>query len=108
MISINDAVLQLTDAIQASGEHRNYIRERERVKHYPELKAQLDEFRRRNFEMQTQTSGDIAFEEIEQMEKEYADFRDNPIVEDFLTAELAFCRMMQDINRNITEAIDFE
>lgn len=30
------------------------------------------------------------------------------MVSDFLAAELAFCRMMQDINLRLTEALHFE
>ena len=45
---------------------------------------------------------------FEQFEKEYADFRENTLVSEFLAAELAFCRMMQDINLQVTEAVHFE
>ena len=45
---------------------------------------------------------------IEAFEKEYRDFRENPLVNDFLAAELAFCRMLQNNNARITDAIDFE
>ena len=41
-------------------------------------------------------------------EKEYENFRQQPLVADFLAAELALCRMMQDIFGDITEALDFE
>lgn len=55
-----------------------------------------------------QNTGDMAFERIEQFEREYSDFRENPLVSDFLAAELALCRTIQQINFNITEALDFE
>ena len=82
------------------------MEQRERVKQYPDLKKQIDEFRRRNFEMQN--SEDLVFEKIEFFEKEYEDFRDNPLVADFLEAELAFCRMMQRHYGEVMRAIDFE
>ena len=35
-------------------------------------------------------------------------FREDPLVEEFLDAELAFCRMMQEIDVKLAEAMDFE
>jgi len=89
-----------------SKEYQKYVEQKERVKQYPDLKKQIDEFRRRNFEMQN--SEDLVFEKIEFFEKEYEDFRDNPLVADFLEAELAFCRMMQRHYGEVMRAIDFE
>ena len=45
---------------------------------------------------------------LEAFEREYANFREEPLVSEFLAAELAFCRMMQDINLHLTEAVHFE
>lgn len=92
--------------ILESEEYKEYAMQKERVKQYPELKAQIDEFRARNFEMQT--SKDMVFEMIEAFEREYRDFRENPLVNDFLAAELAFCRMLQRNSARIMDAIDFE
>lgn len=94
------------DKILESEEYREYARQRDRVKQYPELKAQIDTFRIQNFKMQT--GRDMVFEKIEGFEREYADFREQPMVSEFLEAELAFCRMMQRHNEEIMEAIDFE
>lgn len=93
-------------AIKSTETYQNYARERDKVKQYPELKAQIDDFRRRNYEMQT--SADMDFHKIDQFDRDYEDFRENPLVDDFLAAELAFCRMMQKANLQVTEAIEFE
>lgn len=102
-----DRSLQLLIAdILASDVYHAYVRQCDRVNEQPGLKRQIDEFRTRNLELQT--NGMTTFGEIDRFEREYAEFRDNPLVEDFLSAELAFCRMMQDINRRLTEAIHFQ
>ena len=44
----------------------------------------------------------------EEFAEKYQIFRENPLVNDFLTAETAFCRMMQEINLKITEGLQFE
>ena len=55
-----------------------------------------------------QSQGDWAFDKLEQFEREYDEFLQNHMVSDFLSAELAFCRMMQKINLYLTEAVNFE
>ena len=104
--SIDRAMNQLILAIRDSDTYKEYMTQLERVKQQPELKKQIDDYRARNFELQT--GSDVRFEQIDQFEKEYEGFRENPYVSDFLAAELAFCRMMQDINIRITEAMHFE
>lgn len=94
------AVILSTDA------YRNYRRELERVKQEPGLKEQIDEYRKRNYEFQA--SPDIDFNRLDHFEKEYENFRANPIVADFLAAELDLCRMMQRINTRITAELNFE
>ncbi len=106
MSNIDNALEQVIDAILSSEEYRQYDLQRNKVKQYPELKAQIDEYRKRNYELQNRE--DYAFDKIDVFEREYADFRENPLVSDFLAAELALCRMLQRINLRITEAIHFE
>ncbi len=89
-----------------SDEYREYARIRDKVKRDPELKTRIDEFRKRNFEMHR--SEDAALEKLEAFEREYGDFMDEPLVSEFLNAELAFCRMMQQNNDIIMRAIQFE
>ena len=47
-------------------------------------------------------------ERIEALAEELERFREDPVVDDFFRAELAFCRMMQEVNLRVTEAIDFD
>lgn len=106
MNNVDNAVNQLIAAIKESETYREYVIQLERVKQCPGLKEQIDEFRIRNYMLQT--GGEAAFDKIEQFEREHEDFRENPYVSDFLAAELAFCRMIQDINIRITEEMCFE
>lgn len=105
---MKEAVQDFITAIKSTEEYLLYKREKERVSRQPEIKQQIDEYRRRNFEMQTLTEDDELFDKMEQFEAEYADFMEIPIVNDFLDAELAFCRMMQEVNVEVTGALDFD
>ena len=103
---MEQALQAYIDMILESKEYREYARQRDIIRENPELQAQLNDYRIRNYEMQT--SRDTVFERIEAFEKEYAGFREQPMVSDFLDAELAFCRMIQKHNSKIMEAIDFD
>lgn len=74
------------------------------------MKKQIDEYRERNFKLQNETDSDRLFDETDRFEREYEEFRKNPIVNDFLAAELAFCRMYQELEAYIGEAFarDFD
>lgn len=104
--NVENAMNHLIASVKESEIYQEYWKQLERVKQFPELKAQIDEFRARNYQLQT--SRDNALDKIYQFEREYEDFRENPLVSDFLAAELGFCRMMQDINSQVTEAMNFE
>ena len=106
MSNIDNTVDFLISAIKESEVYNKYVQQLSEVKKNPELKKQIDEFRSRNFALQN--SEDIALDKMEAFEQEYANFREIPLVSEFLAAELAFCRMMQEINLRITDAMQFE
>lgn len=103
---LGQAVESMIDAIKRSEAYVKYQEALAAAKQQPELKQEIDEFRRKNYIMQS--NGDMAFEHIEQFEREYSDFRENPVVADFLAAELALCRMIQQINLYVTDMLNFE
>lgn len=106
MSKIDQALEHLIETVLESDEYREFDARRNEIKRYPELKARLDEFRERNFLLQM--SDNNAFDKMEQLEREYEDIIENSMVSEFLEAELSFCRMMQDINLRLTEALNFE
>ena len=103
---VNQAVEQMVQAIRNTDAYLEYQKQLARVKEQPELKRQIDEFRTRNFELQT--SKDTNFDKLDQFTRENEAFRENPLVSDFLAAELAFCRMMQGIGLYVTDQMHFE
>jgi cell fate (sporulation/competence/biofilm development) regulator YlbF (YheA/YmcA/DUF963 family) len=78
----------------------------EHVNQFTELKMRLDAFRKQNFELQNREDMDL--EMLEQIEQEYQSLMEDPVVNQFLSSELALCRMVQDINLALAESIDFE
>ena len=104
--NVNQAVEQMVQAIRNTDAYLEYQKQLARVKEQPELKRQIDEFRTRNFELQT--SKDTNFDKLDQFTRENEAFRENPLVSDFLAAELAFWRMMQGIGLYVTDQMHFE
>lgn len=103
---IRNALEQLVAAVLASDIYHEYDVSLARAKRDPELKERIDEYRLKNYELQRRE--DTALEQIDRFEKENAGFRENPVVSDFLAAELAFCRLMQEITGHLTDEMHFE
>ena len=110
MADYRDSLQEFIEQIQRSSVYTEYMRQRDRLREFPDLKKQVDEYRQKNFILQTQTYPEQLFDEIDRFQKEYETFRENTVVHDFLAAELALCRMMQNINYELVKAIsiDFE
>lgn len=107
MEKIDAQVDLLAQCIKDSQIYRNYRVQVEKLEKQPELLEQINEFRRRNFELQSQQPGENMLDKVEDFSREYESFRETPLVADFLQAELELCRLMQDVQIKLTQAIDF-
>lgn len=103
---IQKSLQELIGDILESEIYIEYQKQLALVKESPGLKDRIDEFRTRNLALQT--GEHTSFEQLDCFEREYEDFREDPLVDDFLAAELALCRMLQKVNRALVEAVDFE
>lgn len=102
------ATQEFAQIIKASEIYKQYVHAREIVQKEAGLFEKVNEFRTRNYQLQKNTSGDELLEKTEALNQEYATLRSNPLVEDFLNAELAFCRMMQEVNILLTNELNFD
>lgn len=105
---IIESARRFAGTIMDSDSYKEYLFQREKIKKQPELYEKVNEFRQRNFELQNETDSEELFDRVEAFEMEYEKFRENPFVDDFLRAELAFCRLMQEVYVLLAEEIDFE
>lgn len=107
MDEVNAALERLVSAVRNSEEYIRYQRAREELHKEPELEQKVHEFRRKNF--QIQNSGNVnLFDEVDRLEKEKTELRRMPVVEEYLSAELAFCRAIQHINWVLIDRLDFD
>lgn len=105
---VKKATENFIEEIRKSGIYREYDFQKQKLKRQPELFTMVEDFRQRNFALQRETPGEELLDKLDAFEREYEEFRANPLVDDFLRAELAFCRMMQEVNVLITAELDFE
>ena len=108
MDRIEAALDGLVEAIADSPQYRRYLEVSEKVHGYPQLERQINEFRKKNFELQSSTGQGDLFDRVDQFETEYAQFRKDPLVQEYLSAELAVCRVLQNVNYTILRNIDFD
>lgn len=106
IISVEAAKQNLINAILASEVYMEYRKQLEIINQDPDLKRQIDDYRSQNYQMQM--NSDLDFGQLTRFYEQFKGFRENPKVDTFLAAELDLCRMMQGINFDITEALDFE
>jgi len=108
MSQIEKALDGLIQAIKDSPEYRQYQEIRAKVHGYPDLERQIHVFRKKNYELQNTVGNWDLFEQVDRLDSEYADFLKQPLVDEYITAEVAFCRVIQNVNWSIIRNIDFE
>lgn len=99
-------IREFTERLKQTEEYKLYVIKRDKVHEYPGLQEEINEYRKKNYMLQK--SEDELFDKIDAFEREYEEFRANPVVEEYLQAELAVCRMMQEIYAQIADAIDLD
>lgn len=109
MTDIDEELDSFIDTIIETKEYKDYKNALSALSAYPEVKAQIDELRRRNYEIQqSDMDPQRLMQEMDKLENEYESFRADPKVNNFLASELAFIKLMQYIYSAIMESVEFE
>lgn len=107
-LTVDQVADNYISAILSTGVYKEYALQRDKLLKQKELYEKVKEFRTKNYLIQTRKEGDDLLNAVDDLQNEYASIREIPLVEDFLAAELAFCRMMQELNAKIADALDFD
>ena len=105
---IDELKAELIQAVLDSEEYREYKRLEAEVSKNADLKRAIDEFRRRNFEIQYNDEIQEIDENISQLEAQYADMRNQGLAKSYFSAELCLCRQVQDVCVSLVDAVDFD
>ena len=106
--TVEKALEALVLALHESREYIRYQEIRAKVQKQPELEQKIHAFRRKNYEIQNSTDEWNLYERVDELEREGAEFRKDPLVDEYLSAELAICRLYQKMNWKIVLNIDFD
>ena len=110
MLELHEELDDFIAKLKKTQVYLEYEEQLRKLSEQPELKQRVDDFRRRNYEIQTRAYSENIFDEVERFQKESEHLRDIPIVHEFLASELALCRMIQKVTTTIVEAVseDFD
>ncbi len=108
MSRIEECTANLIEAVRESREYLHFCELRDEVAKDPELRRQINDFRRQVFELQNSGDSTDAYEEMERISREYEAFRSNPLVEGFLRSELRVCRIIQQVNLDLISSVDLD
>lgn len=107
MNQLEESLEQLIRSVRNDERYKRYQEMRAQIRLEPEKEKAIHEFRRRIYELQNSRNVDL-FTEIDRLENEFAPLRSEPYVNEYLAAELAVCRMVQQINYRLISEIDFD
>lgn len=102
-----DDVLSFTERIKETPEYRDYQQKKKLIAQNPELRAKAERLKKDNFEMLATLTEKTGFEEIMRFADEHEDTFMEPVINDYLLAEAAFCKIMREVFTMTMERIDF-
>ena len=106
-MEMKKALEHFLDDFQESAAFKDYKYQQKRIKKIPGMIQRINEYRARRFEFQKYTGEDL-FEKIDEFQREYQQFKEEPLVREYLQAELEICRLVQEINMAIDELVDID
>ena len=98
---------QVTQALKETYEYGEYRRLLEAMRANGPVYDRVREFREKNFFIQQQASDDM-LDLLDALTNEYEDVINMELVNDFIEAEAAFCRLIQDFNTAIIDNLEFD
>jgi cell fate (sporulation/competence/biofilm development) regulator YlbF (YheA/YmcA/DUF963 family) len=96
------------DAVKKSKEYLNYQIAREKVRKEPEKERIIHEYRKRNYLLQNQREGVNLFNEIDRLNQDFAVHLADPLMEEYISAEVDFCRLLQFVSKELMSQLDFD
>ena len=108
MSRVDDLAVELATAIQESDEYKQYLRCRSELMQDEELFRKVNEYRRNNFYLQNQSNNPRLVEDVEAFHAQNAELTANILVNKYLLAEMALCRMIKQVERTLIENVELD
>lgn len=107
-MELKTSIEELKQSLLESEAFLRYQKVRAEVHNYPEKEYRLHGFRRKNYFLQNSREQLDLFTEGDRLEQEYADVYKDPLLGEYLAAEVAVCRIIQQVNKELIGCLDFE
>lgn len=109
-MNVYDCANQLKKSLTESREVKNYTNSLAKVKGDPGSKRMLDDFRKKQIELQAKQFSGIEpdKDELDQLQRLYSVVNMNPDINRFLQHEYELSTLMNDIYKIISEAVDID
>jgi len=105
---ILDKTMELRDLILNSEDYIRYRKELETLKESEKTYRRLNEFRRKNIDIQLLEDESRRDELARELYSEYADVLNLPLVERFMITEQTICKTMRKVQNQVFDGIDLD
>ncbi|MCD8300992.1 MAG: YlbF family regulator [Clostridiales bacterium] len=108
MEDYNNSLDALVEAVKASPQLKRYKKAVEQVEDHPDKIARLHEFRTKTYELQNKGDTVDMFAEMDRLADSFHDVYQDDIMKEYVNAEIALCKIVQHIEREIIGCLDFK
>ena len=98
----------LINTIKSTSIYTEFQSALEDLQKYPELKAIADEFREANYQAYNSLKDQISFADFDNLEEKRIELAKYPQIDRYLKAEVALCRVLQEVQSRIVAAMCFD
>ncbi len=107
-MDLTESLSRLVEAVKDCPELKKYDEARRELKQYPEKEKRVQEYRRKIYLLQNTDDDTDLFTETDRMGDEFRDVYQDPVMQDYLHAEAALCKIVQTINAAVIGCLGFE
>lgn len=108
--ALNKKTIEYVNLLKKEQVYVDYLNYKSLLEKRPDLMDQINVFRRESFEIQVGHKYGYfnAYENLSRLNEEHEELLNEPIVKQFLTAELKLSKLINHIYTTFAEALDFD
>ena len=108
LTAILDETNALIHTMKGTSIYKEYRSSLEELQKYPELKALADDFRKKKYLAYHSLKDRVSFADFDSLEERRMEIETYPQIDRYLKAEVALCRVLQEVQSRIAAAMDFD
>lgn len=105
---VQAVIREFVNRMKESDEFCSYREAASELALYPIWKSRVQELRKKNYQLQNSGKETDLYVALERLQEEYKDIYSNAVTANFLNAEVAVCRIIQQLNEELIDSLDFE